>query len=269
VVVFYPYLFHPTVEGVKRVSGRAVLHPAAHDEPAVYLPVFEEVFESADLLIYHTDSEASFVNEHFRVGSTPSLTLGLGSDSPPVSIDRSLLRRWSLESRPYALCLGRVDGHKGTSMVGSYFINYQNLNGGELALVMAGPKVVDPGDHSDLIVTGPVSEEEKWALIEGASFLVQPSYFESYSIVLFEAWSLGKAVLVNAACEVTRRHVSESGGGLSFSTYPSFEVAFELLSHDGQLRSEFGRRGHQYSQERSWDRVLDRYVTELEQRFRR
>lgn len=268
VIAFYPYLFHPTVEGIKHATGRAVLHPAAHDEPAVYLPIFAEVFEQADLLIYHTDSEAEFVSDHFKVAATPAVTLGLGVDPPPSSINRSLLRRWSLENRRYALCLGRVDGHKGTSMLGSYYINYRNRSTTDLAMVFAGPTVVSPGEHSDLIVTGPVSEEEKWALIDGASFLVQPSYFESYSIVLFEAWSLGKPVLVNGACEVTRRHVERSGGGLVFSSYPSFEVALDLVLDDEALRNDLGERGRLYCNDVTWDKVLDRYVGELERYFR-
>ena len=40
VVAFYPYLYHPTVAAIGRVPMPAVLHPAAHDEPALYLPVF-------------------------------------------------------------------------------------------------------------------------------------------------------------------------------------------------------------------------------------
>ena len=43
VVAFYPYLFYMTVHGINRVSQPAVLHPAAHDEPSLYLPIFQRV----------------------------------------------------------------------------------------------------------------------------------------------------------------------------------------------------------------------------------
>jgi hypothetical protein len=39
-IAFYPYLYTPTVDGVAAVGDRAVMHPAAHDEPALHLPVF-------------------------------------------------------------------------------------------------------------------------------------------------------------------------------------------------------------------------------------
>ena len=49
VVAFSPYLYHPTVATIGKVRVPAVFHPAAHDEPALYLPVFRGTFGDADL----------------------------------------------------------------------------------------------------------------------------------------------------------------------------------------------------------------------------
>ena len=46
-IAFHPFLYHPTVSGVPRVADRAVLHPAAHDEPMLRLPLYRSVFGSA------------------------------------------------------------------------------------------------------------------------------------------------------------------------------------------------------------------------------
>jgi hypothetical protein len=56
VVAFYPYLYHPTVAAIGRVPVPAVLHPAAHDEPCLYLPVFRGTFGDADAFCFHTAS---------------------------------------------------------------------------------------------------------------------------------------------------------------------------------------------------------------------
>ncbi len=48
VVAFYPYLYYPTVVGLEAVAVPRVLHPAAHDEPALYLPVFAPTYAEAD-----------------------------------------------------------------------------------------------------------------------------------------------------------------------------------------------------------------------------
>ena len=39
-LIFYPYLYYPTVRLIDRVRTPTILHPAAHDEPALRLPVF-------------------------------------------------------------------------------------------------------------------------------------------------------------------------------------------------------------------------------------
>ena len=44
VVAFHPYLYYPTVVGLPLVARRAVLHPAAHDEQPIRLPIFRATF---------------------------------------------------------------------------------------------------------------------------------------------------------------------------------------------------------------------------------
>ena len=70
VVAFYPYLYYPTVHGLPLVRERAVLHPAAHEEPALHLPVFDELFRSCRGFAFHSRSERALVNARFGVAST-------------------------------------------------------------------------------------------------------------------------------------------------------------------------------------------------------
>ena len=44
VQAFYPYLYYPTVRGLPLVAERAALHPATHEEPALHLPLFDDLF---------------------------------------------------------------------------------------------------------------------------------------------------------------------------------------------------------------------------------
>ena len=70
----------------------------------------------------------------------------------------------------------------------------------------------------------------KWGLLRGALALVSPSAFESFSIVLMEAWSVGTPALVNSRCAVTLDHVRRSGGGLAFGNYAELEVELDRLT---------------------------------------
>ena len=82
VVAFYPYLYYPTVYGLPLVRERAVLHPAAHEEPALHLPVFDELFRACRGFAFHSRSERALVNARFGVASTPQVLLGLGVEEP-------------------------------------------------------------------------------------------------------------------------------------------------------------------------------------------
>jgi glycosyltransferase involved in cell wall biosynthesis len=84
-------------------------------------------------------------------------------------------------------------------------------------------------------------------------------------LVVAEAWSAGTPVVVNAACAATVEHCRRSGGGLTFAGYGEFEVAVDLLSGDGRVRTELAGRGRAYVDRWfRWPRVIDRYATFVE-----
>jgi glycosyltransferase involved in cell wall biosynthesis len=260
---FYPYLYTTTTEGLPPVAQRSIMHPAAHDEPALHLSSFRRPMCSTQGFAYHTLGERALVQRLFPVADVPEVVLGLGLEDPgPLQASNGDTGSITgLGDRPYVLCLGRVDGFKGTTMLGAFFGAYKERNPGPLALVIAGPVTAQPPAHRDVVVTGPVDERHKWALMNGATAFVQPSPHESFSIVLMEAWSRGLAVLVNARCEVTREHVELSGGGLSFGSYAQFEVALDRLTSDTRLRRLMGDRGRRFVEANfRWPAIVDKYA---------
>ncbi|MEZ5165582.1 MAG: hypothetical protein R2695_03475 [Acidimicrobiales bacterium] len=54
VLVFYPYLYHPTVRGLPEARVPTLLYPAAHPELPFALPLFDEVFAAAGGVGFHT-----------------------------------------------------------------------------------------------------------------------------------------------------------------------------------------------------------------------
>jgi glycosyltransferase involved in cell wall biosynthesis len=265
-LIFYPYLYYPTVRLIDRVATPTVLHPAAHDEPALRLPVFPRVFGAAQGLVFHTGSERDLVQREFPVASHRQLLLGLGVDDPdllPAATDPP--DATVVPEAPYLLCLGRVDQHKGSHLLAALFSSYKERHPGPLRLVFAGPVVDAPAHHADIEVVGPVSESEKWALLDRAVALVSPSTWESFSLVVAESWSARTPVLVNAACAATSEQCRRSGGGLAFRGFADFEAMVDLVHGDPSTRTELGRRGRAYVDRWfRWPRVIDRYATFLE-----
>ena len=114
-----------------------------------------------------------------------------------------------------------------------------------------------PPEHPDIAVLGPVTEDEKHALTAGCVALVQPSYYEAFSLVVMEAWTAGVPVIVNGACAPLREHVERSGGGLVFTDDATFDAA---VSQVGARRDELASRGRAYVQRNfGWPRVIERY----------
>jgi glycosyltransferase involved in cell wall biosynthesis len=213
-------------------------------------------------LVFQTWGERDLVERLFPIAHVPQLVVGLGFDEPTAELGpgRTPAELAGIGERPYLLCLGRVDGFKGTTMLAGFFAAYKQRRPGPLALVLAGPVTAQPPPDPDVVVTGAVEEADKWALLRGATALVNPSPYEAFSIVLLEAWSEGLPVVVNGRCAATREHCERSGGGLWFESYAQFETVVDRLMDDGRLRRWLGHRGRRYVHKNfRWPTIIDRY----------
>ena len=261
VVVFSPYLYHPIVHGLPLVADRAVFHPAAHEEPFIHFPIFRRVFAAASAYAYYTHVERRLVEDLFpSARGVPSIVLGLGVDAHDgdVAAARAAL---GLGDRPYLHYQGRVDAGKGTTMLAELFAAYKARRPGPLALVLGGPVDDPPPAHPDVIVPGPLEDAVRWGLYRDSIAYVHPSAFESFSIVLMDAFEASRPALVNARCAVTREHCARSGAGLWFDGYASFEACVDRLVADHALRAELGANGRRYVEARyAWPALLERYA---------
>jgi glycosyltransferase involved in cell wall biosynthesis len=264
VVAFYPYLYHPTVAAIGRVRVPAVLHPAAHDEPCLYLPVFRGTFGDADAFCYHTAAERLLVERTYPVAEKPQIVLGLGVGEP-AGTGRSGGELLGLGDRPYVVSVGRVDEHKGSKMLAAYFAAYKERHPGPLALVLVGPLSFTPDPHPDIVLTGAVDEPDKWDIVRGAQVSISPSALESFSLVVLEAWVDRIPVMVNGACGPTREHAERSGGGLWFTSFREFEGALQRLLTNATLRALLGTNGRDYVDRYfQWPVLIQRYARFLD-----
>ena len=267
VVVFFTFLYYTTWAGlpVAAALGPTVLHPTAHDEPSLQLNIFRILFRHPAAFACSTEEERSLLGERFGVRQ-PSAVIGVGVDlQPPDDGGRAFRAAYGLGDRPYLVFLGRVDPSKGSVELLEFFAAYKNSAPGPLALVVIGDPVRPLQDHPDVIRTGFVSETLKESALSGSLALVQPSYFESFSMVLTETWAHAKPVLVQGHCDVLVGQCRRSGGGIPYRGYAEFGAAVDLLREDPALRRRLGQAGRLHVEERyAWDSVLDRYEELLE-----
>ncbi|MGH8991873.1 MAG: glycosyltransferase family 4 protein [Acidimicrobiia bacterium] len=264
VVVFFTYLFYPTWAGLPAVAGLApsVLHPTAHDEAALAVPHFDTVFLHPCAFAFSTEEERNLVRRRFGI-TQRSAVIGVGVDldgSPPAGAEAEFRRAHGLGDRPYLVFVGRVEPGKGARELFEFFVAYKERNPGPLALAILGESVFPLPSHPDVVVTGFVDDATRSAALAGALALAQPSYFESFSMVLTEAWAARRPALVQGHCEVLAGQATRAGGGLPYRGFAEFEAAVDLLVADPALAGAMGAAGRRYVEERyAWPVVMDRY----------
>jgi glycosyltransferase involved in cell wall biosynthesis len=263
-VIFVTYLYYTTYYGLTAAGARAVLHPTAHDEPPMRLPMFDDMFRIPKAFVFLTDEERSLVQDRFEIVPVGQAVIGIGIDKPQDADAARARDRFGLPER-YVLYLGRMDAAKGIDHLIAFFRKWRARTADPVDLVLAGDNVAGVSDEPGIRVTGQVTEQEKWDLLAGASGLIHPSYFESFALSLLEAWSVGTPAIVNGYCEVTVGHCRRSGAGLWYRSYAEFEGCLDRLLQDDRLRSSLAAQGRTYVEVFfNWTAILNRYVSFLE-----
>ena len=259
-VFFAPYLFWPTIAVAPLVAERAVIIPAAHDEPFLKLSRVRDLLKQSRGLVYGSRAEQQLLQRTHPIGHIPSTVLGWGIE-PPSATDPELLESLGLADQPYALCVGRIEHAKGSLGLVDFWRTLKTRSATNLRLVLVGNPSVEIASDDDVLVARGLSDEAKWSLLHHADFLINPSALESFSLVLFEAWTAGIPVLVNAHCETTRTHVAEAQGGLWYRNYPEFEVAVERLASDAGARNYMAKNGKIYTEANyGWAKLVRRFT---------
>ena len=294
VLIFFTYLYAPTVLGLEVASARSILVSTAHDEPAIRLEIFKDVFRKPAALCYLTESERQFV--HLQFSDRPLLeeVVGVGVDLPqsqpyprmpatgtdpapapvangpeeeaaPREFASHLLSRGAVFRRrhrlygPVALYGGRIDPGKGCEELIQYFSEYVK-EGGDATLVLMGVKLMSLPEEPFINFAGLLSDRERLQALEAATVVVCPSPYESLSLLALEAMSVGTPVLVNARSAVLVEHCVRSNAGLYYADRDEFVECLKLLVGDERLRAALGRNGRDYVRRQyRWDVVLGKY----------
>lgn len=258
VLVFFTYLYYPTIEGLKVAPHKAILIPTAHDEPPIYLPVFKKLFSLPKAILYNSLSEKRFVNRLFHNELLYSDIVGVAVEPMGVSTGASAASLLGSDS-PYLIYIGRIDPAKGCAVLFDYFIRFKENNPSSLKLVLVGQPFMPVPDHPDLQSVGFVDEAVKLTLLQEARALVIPSLYESLSMVTLESFSQGIPVIANGDCEVLSDHINGSQAGVLYRNYADFDQAVhQILTLD---RPALALKAKQYvKQQYTWERVLAKFT---------
>jgi len=66
ILIFFTYLYAPTVLGIRVAPEKTILVPTAHDEPAIRLEIYKELFSTPAAIAYNTDVERRFLERQLE-----------------------------------------------------------------------------------------------------------------------------------------------------------------------------------------------------------
>lgn len=261
-LVCWTYLYATTWEALGAASGvvPTVLHAAAHDEPQLAAGIFDRVLAAPAAHAWFTPEERELVERRLGSGPRRGAVVGIGADLG-VGGDAARFRARIGTDRPYVLYVGRIDTAKGVDRLHRRFTAARP--GGDPAgpaLVLVGDGPLELPEHPDVVRVGRVDDATRADAIAGCAGLLQPSRYESFSLVLTEAWAGGRPVVVEAGSPVLAGQVGRSGGGVAVSGAAAWAAAIDELVADRHLGDRLGAAGRRYLEAHlTWGAVLDRY----------
>ena len=281
-LIFFTYLYAPTVLGLDIDPARSILVPTAHNEPAIQLALYREMFKKPAAVAFNTETEKNFLKTTFEFRAVAEETVGCGvellpeqvqADEPDPEDEEEIHKRLPAHLRlrgaqfrrrhrlqgQFLLYGGRIDAGKGCEELIEYFTSYKE-QGGEAQLALMGVKLMQLPEVPWVRFAGLLSERERLQALEAATIVVVPSPFESLSLLALEAMAVGTPVLCNARAEVLVDHCVKSNAGLFYSNREEFVESAKLLLADDRLRDRMGRNGKEYVKRNyRWDVIMAKY----------
>ena len=264
VLIFFTYLYYPTVEGLKVAPQKSILIPTAHDEPPIYFPIFRQVFNSPEAILYNTESEKKFVEKLFNNQSVYSDIAGVGIEVP-AEAGKVNVANITGSNNDYLIYIGRIDALKGCAMLFEYLVRYNQTTEKPVKLILAGQATMQIPADKNITALGFVDDDTKNAVLQNAKALVMPSFYESLSLVTLESMAYGVPVIANQNCEVLKDHIENSQAGFLFDDFTSFKTALDTLFDPGTNLGTMRRNAINYvAQNYSWTSTLQKYRKAIE-----
>lgn len=260
--VFMSYLYYPTIFGLNLVPRtKTILVPTAHDEPAFYFEHVRTLFASGVKIFANSQAEYDLILKNYPQAEPWMHIVGVGVD---VRDDEKTISSVTLES-PYILYLGRLSRGKGVDVLMRAFADWKRQNPNtKCELHLAGQREDDLNLRGESFIKyrGILNNKEKVHAIRNAAAIVNPSAFESLSMVVLESLALGRPVIVNENSPVLRGYKKVSSTVLGYKSEQELAQCLTAVVDDNWRKSHAaeGLNGARWVEEHyGWKRIIAAY----------
>lgn len=173
----------------------------------------------------------------------------------------------------HILFLGRIENYqKGLDTLIEAYNQVKNTI--KLPLIIAGSgissdiawlkaKIHEYGLEERVILTGHVEGREKEALLQDAAFVLMPSRYESFGIVILESFARNNPVIISDLKDlnwVPDKHCIR----IEPENVHELAQQMEKLATDKQLLHQMKRNIHAFTKQFDWDMIAKRYAEYIE-----
>lgn len=261
ITMVYPPVYYASLYATERV----ILIPTMHYEGSTFRSIQTDVFTKVAYIGFNTTAEQKLAKKIFGYRMSTHGIISVGIENSVDADWRTTQIKYNLPEE-YLLFVGRIDKGKLDHII-QYYLDYKKrYSDSKLKLVLVGGLFSEPCTHPDIYYTGFVSEAEKYSIIQHAKVFVNPSKFESLSLILLEGMSRGKAMLVNGKCAVLKEHCIKSGGAaFYYKGKRDFISKLHYIEDSDELRTAMGRKGKEYVAENyDWEMIMNRLKKVIE-----
>lgn len=258
VFIFFTYLYATTFFGLPPVADKAILIPTAHDEPPIYLSIFQELFKKPIGFIFNTPEEKNFLIKTFNIDCRLSDIIGAGIEDT-LALDQVNSIDFPMPDR-YVLYIGRIDQSKSCDELFDFWERYKKKKSSDLMLALIGNPLMEIPKRDDIINLGMLSNTDKLSVMKNAKCMIMPSAFESLCLAVLEAWMSNIPVIVNGKCDVLKGQCLRSNGGLWYENAQEFEASLNFILEKKDVAAGLAANGKRYVEENySWDNIKAKY----------
>ena len=258
-VLFFTYIYYPTVYGVPLVPERAVVVPTAHDEPALRLATYRPVFHAPRALAFNTAEERDLVHARFGNERVPHDVVGVGVDVPADASATRFRESFGIDG-PFFLYVGRIVESKGCDELFRYWAVFAERHPGAATLVLIGHQEMAIPARPDIRHLGRLGDAEKFDAFAACTAYVHPSRLESLSMVTLEAWAMGRPTLCSSRSPVLVGMSRRAGAGLPYASAAEFSELLAVLLERPDLARRLGANGRAFVERTyTWPIVVEKY----------
>ena len=237
----------------------------------LYMPCIRRTLKNCDRIIKVNPYQQSWITKDYHIPENKIVFLPNGiTDDALKKLNKNrtdaIAKKYSLKDKFVISYLGRIQKYKGIDQIIEIMPNLVKIYP-EITFVAIGRDAEDMsrlkklakerGVEKNVVFTGEVSEENKFALLDLSEIFIFPSEWEAFGIVVLEAMARGNAI-ISTRTEGGLYLVKEGENGYLFDYQNKAELLEKIkkIIRNNKLRTRMQKNNIKKAKSFLWSKIV-------------